>query len=290
MTARFKRLKLFIVLLCVGTVSAAAAPLAWRLAGHDTVMPSKAELQVQEVVVDTGVDLGPVLALAPFGAEPVTAIEQDATPADTLDLQLLGVIVRDDPSRSLALIASPQGEANYRIGDAVFEAMTLKEVSAQSVLLDRDGEIITLTFEGEELSDDDSQRIPTGQDRLLALMTTGQGTTISAQNDANARATPVTTQDYITLWRARIKANPAEVLDAIGLVPTENGYIIAENHDSGVNRAGMKAGDIVRTLNGQAVGNIESDQALYDRVAESGVARVEIERNGRTIVMSFPLQ
>ncbi|KZZ62765.1 hypothetical protein A3764_00950 [Sulfitobacter sp. HI0129] len=92
------------------------------------------------------------------------------------------------------------------------------------------------------------------------------------------------------MWRERIRANPAEVLDTIGLVPTDNGYRIADEHDTGVSRAGLQAGDVVTTVNGQAVGNVEQDRALYDSVAASGIARIEVERNGKTIVMSFPLQ
>jgi len=121
-------------------------------------------------------------------------------------------------------------------------------------------------------------------------MTSGQGSSISEQVDAAARAQPVTTQDYIDMWRDRIIANPAEVLDTIGLVPGEKGYTIAEKHDVGVNRAGLRAGDIVTSVNGESVGNVDQDRELYDVIAASGLARIEVERNGRTIVMSFPLQ
>lgn len=80
------------------------------------------------------------------------------------------------------------------------------------------------------------------------------------------------------------------MLTAIGLIPTPEGYVISEQHDSGVGQAGLRAGDLVKTVNGQAVGNVEQDRQLYDDVAASGMARIEIERDGRTIVMSFPLQ
>ena len=69
-----------------------------------------------------------------------------------------------------------------------------------------------------------------------------------------------------------------------------NGYRIAEQHDSGVGLAGLRAGDIVTSVNGQAVGDVEQDRSLFDNVAASGLARVEVQRDGRTIVLSFPLQ
>ncbi|MFT4962222.1 MAG: general secretion pathway protein C [Paracoccaceae bacterium] len=81
-----------------------------------------------------------------------------------------------------------------------------------------------------------------------------------------------------------------QFLDEIGLVAGGGGYNIAENHDSGVARAGLQAGDLVKFVNGQPVGDVDSDWALYDEVANSGLARVEIERDGQSILLSFPLQ
>lgn len=286
---RIKRLRAISVLVAVGTVASAAAPVTWKLLGHDRVIPPKAVLQASVDQPAPRIDVLPVLSFAPFGAPPTPETASDDTNATPLNLRLLGVIVRDNPERSLALIAGDQGEANYRIGDTVGETATLRGVFEDFVTIDVNGQSRKLTFDGDDGAQE-ADGIPTGQDRLAAIMATGQGTTISAQNDAAQRAVPVTTQDYIDLWRDRIRANPAEVLDAIGLVPTENGYMIAEKHDSGVNRAGLKAGDIVRTLNGQPVGDIDRDSDLYDEVAESGLARIELERNGRTIVMSFPLE
>ena len=92
------------------------------------------------------------------------------------------------------------------------------------------------------------------------------------------------------MWRDRITANPGEVLTAIGLIPTAEGYVIADEHDSGVGRAGLRSGDLIRSVNGQQVGDVERDRQLYDDVAASGTARIEIVRDGRSILMSFPLQ
>jgi general secretion pathway protein C len=80
------------------------------------------------------------------------------------------------------------------------------------------------------------------------------------------------------------------MLDQIGLVARENVYRVSEQHDSGVTLAGIRTGDLVRTVNGQPVGNVDRDRRLFDAVAATGLARLEIERDGETIVMSFPLE
>ncbi|HAC50029.1 MAG TPA: hypothetical protein DIU10_03795 [Sulfitobacter sp.] len=281
-------LRLAVILGALGSVAVAGADVTWRLMGHDRVMPPVAVLRAPVEVQAAPTDLGPALMLAPFGAAEVPVAEAE-TPEAPLNLILLGVIVRDDPSRSLALLRSDQSEGNYRIGEEVAPGVTLTAIAQDRVTLSKDGADIVLYFAGAEAAPD-VEAVPTGAERLMALITSGQGGSISEQVDAAARAEPVTTQDYIDMWRKRIIANPAQVLDTIGLVPGEKGYTIAEKHDVGVNRAGLRAGDIVTSVNGQSVGNVDKDRALYDVIADSGLARIEVERDGRTIVMSFPLQ
>lgn len=288
MFATMRTVKTGLVLLAVGTVSAAAAPVVWHLRGHDGVVAPAAVLPQAPAPDVPDLNIAPVLALAPFGATPT-----DTGPAvaqtKILDFSLLGVIVRDDPKRSMALIKTPKGEANFRTGDALTDTTTLTQVAPAFVMLDIEGVKHRLDFSGAALAQTQDD-VPSGADRLLSLITSGVGTTISEQVDQALQAQPQTTQDYIEYWRKQIQANPAQVLDSIGLVPTENGYRIAAEHDSGVNRAGLREGDVVQTVNGQQVGDIDSDRALYDQVAASGLARIEIERDGRIIVMSFPLQ
>ena len=285
----FRFVRWLLLLTATGAVAAGAAPLVWHLSGHHDIEPPPVALPVPAAQEPEAIDIGGTLAFAPFGA---ATLEVEAPPAaepEMLSLVLLGVIVRDDPARSLALISVEGVEANYRTGDTVTERVTLVSVAQSHVMLDVEGESRKLAFAGEEL-EEEGPKVLTGAERLAALMVTDDRPSISEQVDAAQKSSPQTTRDYINMWRDRITANPAEVLDTIGLVPTGNGYRIADEHDTGVNRAGLQAGDVVTTVNGQALGDVEKDRALYDSVAASGVARIEVERNGKTIIMSFPLQ
>lgn len=285
----FRFFRWLILILATGSVAAGAAPLTWHLGGHHEIEPPPVALPVQATQDAEPIDLAETLALAPFGSTQVAPAAEETAEAIPLDLVLLGVIVRDDPARSLALISASGEEANYRTGDTVAEDVTLLSVAQSHVMLDVKGESRRLAFAGEEF-DEDTPKVLTGAERLAALMVTTDGPSISEQVDAAQKSRPTSTRGFIDMWRERIRANPAEVLDTIGLVPTDKGYRIADEHDTGVSRAGLQAGDVVTTVNGQAVGNVEQDRALYDSVAASGIARIEVERNGKTIVMSFPLQ
>ena len=285
------KLPMLVTLGALGSIAAAAAPVAWHLGGWSTAMP---ERPVAAAAVDLPepepVQIDTILDLAPFGV--VEAPPEPDVPIGetTLDLVLHGVVVQEDPAASMAFIGHEGASEGYRPDDMIADRARLVEVAADHVVLDVEGELQTLSFPepGDAAPSAETGGATSGPDRLrelVAAQTQGGGAEAVPQDEG-----PQTTQDHIQLWRDRIRANPQEVLDAIGLIPTENGYRIAEQHDSGVGLAGLQAGDVVTSVNGQAVGDVEQDRALFDNVAASGLARVEVQRDGRTIVMSFPLQ
>ncbi len=275
-----------VTLAALGSVAWAAAPLVWHLTGADTIVapapPAPAPVAAEPAPPS---DIGPILALAPFGSATPAPEPEAPVGVTALDLTLLGVILRDDPAASRALIADGADDGYFRPGDEIRAGVTLSEVFPAHVSLDVEGRTELLYFPdgGPEIVE--MPTTPEGVDALLAALRTDYVPPVSRE-----RAAPETTQDYIALWRRRIIANPAQVLEQIGLEATENGYRIAEQHDSGVALAGLRAGDLVRTVNGQPVGDVDSDRRLFDEVAASGLARLEIERDGETIVMSFPLE
>jgi general secretion pathway protein C len=57
-----------------------------------------------------------------------------------------------------------------------------------------------------------------------------------------------------------------------------------------VRDAGFRAGDVITRVNGQKVGDISVDQRYFDDVVLSGRARVEVLRDGQSIILSFPLR
>ena len=279
MTAAATRPLLALVVLGVlASLAWAAAGVTWHVAGFASVAPAEAPAPAITAADAPATDIGPALALAPFGTAPPppAAVRETET---ALDLVLRGVVVQADPALSSALIGHGSQTDSYRPGDSVADQATLISVATDKVVLDVNGKRETLSF-------------PRVGDAAGAAPAPGGVGALEAAVSAAAvsDAPPTTPEDFINLWRERISANPQDVLDEIGLIPTENGYRIADVHDSGVGRAGLRAGDLVTRVNGQAVGNVEQDRKLYEDVAASGLARIEVQRDGRTIVMSFPLR
>ena len=284
-----------VAILVLASLAAAAAPVAWHLAGWVATPAASRPPSAPAATPAEPPDLDPILALAPFGAPPAPDPAPAAPAAETsLDLVLEGVLMNADPAASLALISQEGVTAGYRPGDQVAAVATLRVVEATRVLLEVEGELQVLSFPEAEGGEDGAEEPAvalSGPDRLRQLVAS-QTESTGEEDDAGAvePAAPETIQDHLDLWRERIKANPAEVLDTIGLIATPEGYRIADDHDSGVDLAGLRAGDVVRSVNGRAVGDVDQDRQTFDDVAASGLARIEVQRGDRTLTLTFPLQ
>lgn len=272
-------------LAAVASVVAAALPVARHMAGVvvlegsvATPVPSKGDIEV--------VDLTPILELAPFGRPNSPASQPASTSTQLPDLILRGILA-SVTSASRAFLDVDGIAGMYRRDDAVGETLILTDIAEDHVTLSDGSRTVTLWFDGEEKPEETSQTsgVAAGpslherlQDRLV----------VAARYEKPGL--PETTSEYIDYWRKRIQKNPQAVLDEIGLKPTEQGYVIADRHDAGVRLAGLQSGDLVRSVNGQQVGDPDKDRQSYDRIAAAGHARIEVERGDRILTFSFPLR
>lgn len=265
------------------SVGLAAGPLPWRFAGESGLpAPEAGPAAAERVSVDG------ILALAPFGR--LVQPETPAAPASetALGLVLHGVVIAARPEASSAMISGPSEPLrSYTVGQAVAEGATLSEVQGDHVVLAVDGraEILSFPDQGRTAG---ASATSSGVDRLRALVVgaedapeTPEPEAAAAEDDPDA---------VINRYRERIAQNPQTVLDGLGLVASEEGYRVGEDAGPGVRRAGLQPGDVVAKVNGQQVGNIERDRDLFDAVAASGRARIELLRDGQRIVLSFPLR
>lgn len=256
-----------------------AAPVVWRLMGQDgRVVPVAAPSDPTAPAGRT--DLGPLLDFAPFGRDSLPAPAEPQIGGETsLGLTLLGVTIGDPASASRAIISGGQVPvASYAVGARILADADLAEVNADHVVLRVDGRLETLSFADTATT---TARAAGGNLRNLIP----QATQAAAPDPAS-----VAPEDVIARYRAAIQADARGVLDRLGVTPTDQGYQIGVNASPGVLQAGMRPGDTITSVNGQRVGDMEADRQYFDQVAASGRARVELQRDGQTIVMSFPLR
>ena len=279
--------------LCVtASLGIAAGPVFWYVMGQTSDKTAEVIFAVKSTsVAPASVDLVSAVALAPFGSAEQKQQTPQTPEVTTLDLALRGILLQTDPSLSFALISTDGNTLRYRTGDSIAGKAVLMKIDDRHVVLDVNGTRQILGFPNADMADLSVAQTPaeptalSNLDRLQAALSVGSGSI-----EIKDPPPPQTTEDYISMWRERIIRNPNQVLGEIGLLATVKGYIVDETHDPGVKLAGLKAGDRVARVNGQTVGNIEKDRKFFDEVAASGVARLEVVRDDKTFVLSFPLR
>lgn len=275
------------VLLSAFASLAVAAPPVVRHAFGIVVIEQRAPSHPLRLNPDVRpLDLTAALELAPFGRAAAAPSEQIAASADGYpEMQLKGVFSAPDSKASSALIALADVQGFYRVGDPISAGLSLQTVALDHVIIAAPDGTLTLHFDQTETNL--AARAP-------AVETDEINTRLRAAAvvaDRNQRAgAPKTTEDYISYWRRKIQKNPQAVLETIGLEPSDEGYRIAQKHNRGVRLAGLQAGDVVRSVNGSAVGNPDEDRDAYDKIAASGQARLEVQRGDKILTFSFPLR
>lgn len=277
--------RMAIVLACAASVGAAALPVLRHAAG--VVVVETANVDVPTAPAAPPPDLRVIFERAPFGRAAVETPTETRVAEGLPDVTLRGVFAAASGA-STALLDVDGTTELYRQDQKVTPRFTLTNIAMEYVVLTGDGQTLTLRFDTEAETAPATPGLPvqgTAED-LIARM---QGTLGVPVRFAPPKP-PETMAEHIDHWRKRLQRNPKAVLQDIGLRPTDNGYVIADQHDSGVRLAGLKPGDLVRRVNGQQVGNPDADRRFYDRIAASGQARLEVERNGRILTFSFPLR
>jgi len=267
--------------LSAASFGVAAGPVAWRLTGDSgqTAGPVTASPVSAAPAAETDrLDLSPILAFAPFGRSAPAAASPQPVGETGLGLTLLGVTLSTPAAKSRAIIAGgDSGRADsYAIGSGITAAAALAEVTRTHVVLLVDGRLETLSF----AKPGGKAAAPGGTD-LRTLIPSAALASAPAANDPDA---------VIARYRAAILQNPNSVMDRLGLQATGDGYRISDAASPGVRQAGFRPGDLVTAVNRQKVGDVARDQRYFDEVAASGKARVELLRDGQSIIMTFPLR
>lgn len=287
------------------SVGLAASPLPRRFMGESGVQAPDTPERASEAAP---VALDPILALMPFGrnAEPDEPAEAEET---DLGLALHGVVTSAASAGSSAIVSGEGQPARaYALGQELPGGATLVEVQGDHVVIETDGRRETLSFperrhddlatdndggednagdEAVEEDGDDASPAATGVDALRALVV---GQAQEAQEAEPAEPGAPDPEAQIASWRERVQTEPDVVLDELGLTAGEKGYAVGDEPSDLMRRAGLLPGDVVAKVNGQQVGNIDDDQPLFDEIVASGRVRLEIIREGETVVMSFPLR
>ena len=270
--------------LVVVSVALALASLTWRLAGEPGGRARAAVAAAAAVSAPVPVDLTPILLAAPFGSPAV--LQPALGQGEGLGLQLRGILRTRRASASTALVATSDGKVqSVAVGQSVGSA-TVESIEIDHVVLNLGGRRERLGFPERSVASAAGVAsiralIP---DAVAGVPAPAARLGVAPPAVAPGSASPV------EVYRERMAASPQTLLGTLGASATPQGYRVGATPSPDMQRAGLAPGDVVTTINGSPVGDVERDRQLFEQAVASGRARVEVIRDGRRIVLSFPLR
>lgn len=212
-----------------------------------------------------------------FGKEGVKVAVKSDTPQDApktrLHLTLKGVFTAEQASDSGAIVEERGKNADYyRVGDTLPGNAVLETVYSDRILLRRAGKLETLYFEEGKTSG--------------ASLVRHAPKNTSTQNNKVAIDSA---EQFMEEATRQLSEDPDKALRSVGLTLSDQGYVYQGNNPmlSGLN---LKKGDVIRSVNGHALGDLQKDKALMKTLYEQGSVDVEVVRDGASFYINYPLR
>ena len=227
---------------------------------------------------------------------------QDA-PETRLRLTLEGVFQADKPEESAAIIAEPNKPGELVIvGGKLPGNATLAEVHADRIVLRRGTVPETLRFSDQPpmLSvNRDSAPLPEVPDGSNDEAPQAPEPVNDAPDvPAEAAADPSSSASLgsvVETYREKLQQDPAGTLNALGVAPVSSSGAQGYRLDNIANspylaQTGLQPGDVVLSVNGKPVGDVQSDQAEMANIIAQGSARLEVQRGSRRFFVTASLK
>lgn len=221
-----------------------------------------------------------LLGIADAGPENAQQ-EQVAAPETRLNFELKGILAGEKGSS--AIIAQTGGAGEYfKVGDRVFNRARLTDVFDDHVLLDNRGKLEKLVFE-----DSSGRLIQKGSNsKAPSRPLPPKKNQSRSDNNFNNRVKKIDTpEEFVDLARAELLEDPRQALDNLGVEASGEGYRVTPKAGMLLG-LGMQPGDVIISINGQPLGDIEQDQGLIDEVYTAGQARIEVQRGSRRFIIN----
>lgn len=253
------------------------AQWTWRLVGSPDPAPAPAIRPTATATQETA--LRDLLAASLFGHAPVTAGSSSNLPLTALNLVLTGVMASGQSGFALISVDGAV-ELPYGVGQDVTAGAKLHAVYGDRVVLRRGGTLETLP-----LKENDAKLAP--------------GSIVSGTPVPPSPGNIVRAQGPNSFAVAREGINrqlqTPEFLSQAQMVPNAGGGFLVRQIQAGslYERLGLRAGDVIRSVNGQPINNIDEVMRLYQQLGgldTVGQLSVEVSRAGKPETLNYQLQ
>ena len=225
------------------------------------------------------------------GTVPQSVVNAQAT---RLPLELKAVFAASENTLSAAIIGQKGQRARlYTVGESVPGNAVLAEVYSQQVLLRRAGKLESLAFPASTYK----ARSKSPTTTLATNVPVASG---DQQKNNQPSAEPVAVRDLPTQPKVaeelasatqQLLADPGAAIEQLGLTASAGGgYKVGGVANSPyLQTAGLKAGDIIFSINGTPMSNVNNNKTLLAELMASGRARLEVMRNNQRFVITASL-
>lgn len=259
-----------LTLVLVAWLAYLSAHWTWRWLAREEPAPPAAEapaaLSAREAAER-------VVAAAPFGRAPTASAAPAAV--TNLNVTLKGVYAARSPEDSFAILNfAGRGDKPYRVGAKLEGGVVLEAVYADRVVLRNRGELQSLRFPARP-------RAPGVTRGAAAPSADGLRVRQTAPNQFNFSRSDLTTA----------LQSPAQLNNLGVLVENPGGGMAIKSApaDSLAAKLGLRAGDVVFTVNGQAVNNAADLARLYQDLNQVGQVNLSGSRNGQPLNLAYTL-
>lgn len=227
-----------------------------------------------------------------------------ATVETRLPLELRGVFVDDQASDSAAIVAQKgkSGEL-YVVGGMLPGNAELMEVHEDHVVLRRAGNLEVLKFpefsdnliSDSEIYEPEAQNYSEDADNQSDYQDNSFAPGMEpSQSSADSSGGP-SPREFVDSYRERLEVDPEGTLSELGIAPVSpdgsNGYRLDSLADSPyLSQTGLQPGDVVLSVNGKPVGDIQQDRAQIASILDQGAARLEVQRGTRRFFVTASLK
>jgi general secretion pathway protein C len=294
-------------LLIIVGIAYTAASTGWYFISPPTPAPlidTRARPQQERPAVS----FETLIAANLFGSADASAVATPTTydaPQTRLRLTLEGVFHGERGAPSAAIIAEPgrPGEL-YHVGSRLPNGVELVEVHSDRVVLRRGGLFETLKFPEESAllaaaANFDASNLPTAEPYIEESYyeepvpepepDVANDPPMLMQNDApNVRET-------LEQYRARLESDPAGTLSELGVTAVSadsaSGYQLGNLANSPyLAQTGLQPGDVVLSVNGRPVGDMQQDRLEIANIMAQGSARLEVQRGERRFFVTASIK
>ncbi len=272
---------LMVNLLAVALVAFSVARASWQL-WRPAVKPFTPPATTTPSAADYNLAALQAVQIFGAGAPPpaVSGPTGGAIPRTSLNLVLTGVILLGQ--NSFALIVPESGkETAFRVTDTILPGVTLESVEPDRVILVRGGSRESLML--KELVSD----LPSG-----AFMRAAQAPASASRASPGGIAQPIGPNSVSVNWNLmKQELQKPDLLGQAHIVPNDGGGFLVREIKPGslYEKLGLHATDVIRSVNGQAINNMDDVMRLYQTANSTTDLNVEVTRAGRPETLHYNL-